>query len=97
MQYNESTKEDMDTVCNLSEGIYERGIRYGERRGEKRGIAMGEKRGEERMVGLMEALHKDRHMMKQIPAQSTIVHIGMNYTRNISCNSCEEICSTCCG
>ena len=41
--------EEMDTMCNLSEGIYERGIRYGERRGEKRGekrgIALGEKRG----------------------------------------------------
>ena len=53
--------EEMDTMCNLSEGIYERGIRYGE----KRGIAMGEKRGiamgEERMVGLMKALHKDGH------------------------------------
>ena len=36
--------EEMDTMCNLSEGIYERGIRYGE----KRGIAMGEKRGEVR-------------------------------------------------
>ena len=55
--------EEMDTMCNLSEGIYERGIRYGEKRGEKRGIAMGEKRGialgEERMVGLMKVLHKE--------------------------------------
>ena len=80
-------------MCNLSEGIYERGIRHGEKHGEKRGMALGE----ERMVCLMEALHKDGHMMKQFSAQSTIVHIGMNYTRNISCNSCEEICSTCCG
>ena len=50
--------EEMDTMCNLSEGIYERGIRYGERRGEKRGekrgIALGEKRGEKRGIALGE-------------------------------------------
>lgn len=58
--------EEMDTMCNLSEGIYERGIRYGERRGEKRGIALGEKRsialGEKRGMALGEKSGADRAM-----------------------------------
>ena len=56
----------MDTMCNLSEGIYERGIRYGEKRGEKRGIALGEKRGEkngaERAMNLVQILLSENRL-----------------------------------
>ena len=45
-------------MCNLSEGIWEsgiregeeRGIQIGEARGEKRGVKIGEARGEKRMI-----------------------------------------------
>ena len=53
-------------MCNLSEGIYERGIRSGERRGEKRGeargIARGEKNGAERAMKLVQVLLSENRM-----------------------------------
>ena len=45
-------------MCNLSEGIYERGIRYGE----KHGMARGEKNGTERAMKLVQILLSENRL-----------------------------------
>ncbi len=41
----EKFREEVDIMCNLSQGVKEKGIAIGENIGEKRGIAIGEERG----------------------------------------------------
>lgn len=44
IKFNEEMRKGVSSMCNLSEGIYERGME----RGLERGIEIGEERGEER-------------------------------------------------
>ena len=46
-------KEDISNMCNLSQGIKDKGIAIGEERGEKRGIKLGE---EQTIVASIKAL-----------------------------------------
>ncbi len=52
----------VDTVCNLSEGIYNRGILEGEKRGLKKGERRGLKKGEIKKAKQMVYKLSDRGM-----------------------------------
>ena len=49
---SQELEEDLSTMCNLSDGIYE----YGEAIGEARGEARGEVKGEDKFGALIEKL-----------------------------------------